>query len=136
MPDMDGCKLLEHVGLEMDLPVIMMSVDDRTSTVMKGIRHGACDYFIKPVRLEELRNIWQHVARKFLNESKEHDNSGSREDNDRNKRGNDDNNNISSAAGATKGIVKEQKKRSNLKDGEDVELENDDPSTSKKPRVV
>ncbi|CAJ2674334.1 unnamed protein product [Trifolium pratense] len=128
MPDMDGYKLLEHVGLEMDLPVIMMSVDDRTSTVMKGIRHGACDYFIKPVRLEELRNIWQHVARKFLNESKEHDNSSSREDNDRN--------NISSAAGATKGIVKEQKKRSNLKDEEDVELENDDPSTSKKPRVV
>lgn len=136
MPDMDGYKLLEHVGLEMDLPVIMMSVDDRTSTVMKGIRHGACDYFIKPVRLEELRNIWQHVARKFLNESKEHDNSGSIEDNDRNKRGNDDNNNISSAAGATKGIVKEQKKRSSLKDEEDVELENDDLSTSKKPRVV
>jgi two-component response regulator (ARR-B family) len=71
-----------------------------------------------------------------LNESKEHDNSGSIEDNDRNKRGNDDNNNISSAAGATKGIVKEQKKRSSLKDEEDVELENDDLSTSKKPRVV
>lgn len=135
MPDMDGYKLLEHVGLEMDLPVIMMSVDDRTSTVMKGIRHGACDYFIKPVRMEELRNIWQHVARKILNENKEHDNSGSIEDNDRNTRGNDDNDNTSSVAGATKGIVKEQKKRSNLKD-EDVELENDDPSTSKKPRVV
>ncbi|XP_058724427.1 two-component response regulator ORR21 [Vicia villosa] len=136
MPDMDGYKLLEHVGLEMDLPVIMMSVDDRTSTVMKGIRHGACDYFIKPVRLEELRNIWQHVARKFLNENKEHDNSGSVEDNDRNARGNDDNDNDNtSVAGTTKGIVKEQKKRSNLK-YEDVELENDDLSTSKKPRVV
>ncbi|XP_004498241.1 two-component response regulator ORR21 [Cicer arietinum] len=136
MPDMDGYKLLEHVGLEMDLPVIMMSVDDRTSTVMKGIRHGACDYFIKPVREEELRNIWQHVARKFLNESKEHDNSGYIEDNDRNKQGNDDNDNTSSVAGATKGIIKEPKKRSNIKDEEDVELENDDPSTSKKPRVV
>lgn len=111
-----------------------MSVDDRTSTVMKGIRHGACDYFIKPVRLEELRNIWQHVARKFFNENKEHDNSGSVEDNDRNARGNDDNDNTS-VAGKTKGIVKEQKKRSNLK-YEDVELENDDLSTSKKPRVV
>ncbi|CAK8570431.1 unnamed protein product [Lathyrus sativus] len=135
MPDMDGYKLLEHVGLEMDLPVIMMSVDDRTSTVMKGIRHGACDYFIKPVRLEELRNIWQHVARKFLNENKEYDYSGSIEDNDRNARGNNDNDNTSSVSGITKGIVKEQKKRSNLK-YEDVELENDDPSTSKKARVV
>ncbi|KAI5394585.1 Two-component response regulator Orr21, variant 3 [Lathyrus oleraceus] len=136
MPDMDGYKLLEHVGLEMDLPVIMMSVDDRTSTVMKGIRHGACDYFIKPVRLEELRNIWQHVARKFLNEHKEHDDFGSIDDNDRNARGNDDNDNNSYVVGTTKGIVKEQKKRSNLKDEVDVELENDDLSTSKKARVV
>ncbi|CAI8605426.1 unnamed protein product [Vicia faba] len=121
----------------MDLPVIMMSVDDRTKTVMKGLRHGACDYFIKPVGLEELRNIWQHVARKFLNENKEFDNSCSIDDNDRNARGNDDNDNdnTSSVAGITEGLAKEQKKRSNLKD-EDVELENDDPSTSKKPRVV
>ncbi|CAL5205741.1 unnamed protein product [Lathyrus oleraceus] len=136
MPDMDGYKLLEHVGLEMDLPVIMMSVDDRTSTVMKGIRHGACDYFIKPVRLEELRNIWQHVARKFLNEHKEHNDFGSIDDNDRNARGNDDNDNNSYVVGTTKGLVKEQKKRSNLKDEVDVELENDDLSTSKKARVV
>lgn len=40
MPDMDGFKLLEHVGLEMDLPVIMMSADGETSVVMKGIKHG------------------------------------------------------------------------------------------------
>ncbi|KAJ7954346.1 Two-component response regulator [Quillaja saponaria] len=36
MPDMDGYNLLEHVGLEMDLPVIMMSADGRTSAVMRG----------------------------------------------------------------------------------------------------
>lgn len=119
-----------------DLHTAVMSVDDRTSTVMKGIRHGACDYFIKPVRLEELRNIWQHVARKFLNEHKEHDDFGSIDDNDRNARGNDDNDNNSYVVGTTKGIVKEQKKRSNLKDEVDVELENDDLSTSKKARVV
>lgn len=53
-----------------------MSVDGRTCAVMKGIRHGACDYLIKPVRLEELRNIWQHVVRKIYNENKEHANSG------------------------------------------------------------
>lgn len=133
MPDMDGYKLLEHVGLEMDLPVIMMSGDSTTSAVMKGIRHGACDYLIKPVREEELRNIWQHVARKILNENKEHDHSGSMEDNDRNKRGNDDTE-YTSAVDASE-IVKAPKKRSNLKE-EDVELESDDPTTSKKPRVV
>ncbi|WOL08650.1 two-component response regulator ORR22 isoform X1 [Canna indica] len=64
MPDMDGFKLLELVGLEMDLPVIMLSVNGETKTVMKGIKHGACDYLLKPVRIEELKNIWQHVVRR------------------------------------------------------------------------
>ncbi|KAK8492331.1 hypothetical protein V6N13_035184 [Hibiscus sabdariffa] len=55
MPDKDGFKLLEHIGLEMDLPVIMMY--DRKHVVMKGVTHGACDYLIKPVRIEALKNI-------------------------------------------------------------------------------
>ncbi|XP_054810213.1 two-component response regulator ORR21-like [Prosopis cineraria] len=135
MPDMDGYKLLEHVGLEMDLPVIMMSADGRTSAVMKGIRHGACDYLIKPVREEELRNIWQHVVRKMWNENKEHENSGSLEDNDRNKRGNDDTEYASSVIDVAE-VVKVPKKRISSKEDDDGELENDDPSTSKKPRVV
>ncbi|CAA2968684.1 two-component response regulator ARR11-like [Olea europaea subsp. europaea] len=71
MPDMDGFKLLEHVGLEMDLPVIMMSVDGETSRVMKGVQHGACDYLLKPIRMKELRNIWQHVFRKRIQEVKD-----------------------------------------------------------------
>ncbi|EFJ40943.1 ARR-B family transcription factor, partial [Volvox carteri f. nagariensis] len=62
--DMDGFKLLEVVGLEMDLPVIMMSSNGDTSNVLRGVTHGACDYLIKPVRLEELRNLWQHVVRR------------------------------------------------------------------------
>ncbi|KAK9090219.1 hypothetical protein Sjap_023396 [Stephania japonica] len=71
MPDMDGFKLLELVGLEMDLPVIMMSVDGETSRVMKGVQHGACDYLLKPVRMKELKNIWQHVFRKKIHEVKD-----------------------------------------------------------------
>ncbi|XP_068331849.1 two-component response regulator ARR11-like [Pyrus communis] len=68
MPDMDGFRLLEHVGLEMDLPVIMMSVDGETSRVMRGVQHGACDYLLKPIRMKELSNIWQHVFRKKIHE--------------------------------------------------------------------
>ncbi|KAJ4846074.1 hypothetical protein Tsubulata_027397 [Turnera subulata] len=135
MPDMDGFKLLEHVGLEMDLPVIMMSADGRTSAVMRGIKHGACDYLIKPIREEELKNIWQHVIRKKWNENKDFEQSGSLEDNDRHKRGNDDIENACSVNEGTEGALKCQKRRSSVKE-EDDELENDDPSTSKKPRVV
>eukprot|EP00252_Welwitschia_mirabilis_P017885 TRINITY_DN3982_c0_g1_i6.p1 TRINITY_DN3982_c0_g1~~TRINITY_DN3982_c0_g1_i6.p1 ORF type:complete len:534 (-),score=93.34 TRINITY_DN3982_c0_g1_i6:319-1920(-) len=44
--------------------VAVMSTNGDTSVVMKGITHGACDYLIKPIRIEALRNIWQHVLRR------------------------------------------------------------------------
>lgn len=51
----------------------VMSVDDRTSDVMKAITDGACDYWIKPLREEQLKNMWQHVARKALRENRQHE---------------------------------------------------------------
>ena len=113
-----------------------MSADGRTSAVMRGIRHGACDYLIKPIREEELKNIWQHVVRKRWNENKEHEHSGSLEDNDRNKRGNDDTEYASSVNEGAEGLLKTQKKRRDAKEEDDGDLENDDPATAKKPRVV
>ncbi|XP_059288138.1 two-component response regulator ARR14 isoform X1 [Lycium ferocissimum] len=136
MPDMDGFKLLELVGLEMDLPVIMMSVDGRTNLVMRGVQHGACDYLIKPIRDEELKNIWQHVVRKRYNSSKEHECSGSLDDNDRHKRGIDDAECASSVIEGADGVLKPQKKKRDAKEEDDTEMENDDSSTTKKPRVV
>ena len=64
MPDMDGFKLLENIGLELEIPVIMMSSDGDTSVVLRGVTHGAVDFLIKPVRIEELKNVWQHVVRR------------------------------------------------------------------------
>ncbi|XP_052159509.1 two-component response regulator ORR25 [Oryza glaberrima] len=64
MLDMDGFKLLELIGLEMDLPVIMQSANGELETMMKGVTHGACDYLVKPVSLKDIQNIWQHVWRK------------------------------------------------------------------------
>ncbi|KAK9115118.1 hypothetical protein Syun_021915 [Stephania yunnanensis] len=136
MPDMDGFKLLEHVGLEMDLPVIMMSGDQRKNLVMRGIKHGACDYLLKPVRMEELRNIWQHVVRKKWSGSKDFEQS-SIEENDRHKRGGDDTDYASSVNEGTDASWKTAKKRKDTKEEEeDGELEDNDPATSKKPRVV
>ncbi|XP_057500306.1 two-component response regulator ORR23-like [Actinidia eriantha] len=66
MLDMDGFELLQIIGIEMDVPVIMISANDNMESVMKGVRHGALDYLVKPVRIEELKNIWQHVVRKKL----------------------------------------------------------------------
>ncbi|KAI7991213.1 Two-component response regulator ARR10 [Camellia lanceoleosa] len=66
MLDMNGFELLEIIGLEMDMPVIMMSANDDNESVLNGVRHGARDYLIKPLRLAEVKNIWQHVVRQNL----------------------------------------------------------------------
>ncbi|XP_020529843.1 two-component response regulator ARR2 isoform X1 [Amborella trichopoda] len=132
MPDMDGFKLLEHIGLEMDLPVIMMSADDNPTVVMNGVVHGACDYLIKPVRMEAIKNIWQHVIRKKRNGLKEQ--SGSVEEIDKNKKGSDDVDNASSVNDGNN--WKNTKRKKDSKDEEDEGDERDDSSTLKKPRVV
>ena len=64
MPDMDGFKLLEIIQFELSIPVLMMSANSDSSVVLRGIIHGAVDYLLKPVRIEELRNIWQHIVRR------------------------------------------------------------------------
>ncbi|XP_073153214.1 two-component response regulator ARR2-like [Henckelia pumila] len=132
MPDMDGFKLLEQVGLEMDLPVIMMSADDSKDVVMKGVTHGACDYLIKPVRMEALKNIWQHVIRKKKHEGKDKDfeNSGGVEDGEQKLKVFEDGDYSSSAN-------EENSNSKKRKDEEDDDTEErDDMSTHKKPRVV
>ncbi|KAK1387526.1 hypothetical protein POM88_015704 [Heracleum sosnowskyi] len=132
-PDMDGFKLLEFVGLEMNLPVIMMSTYGRTSAIIRGIRHGACDYLIKPIHEEELKNIWQHVVRKMLNEKQE--NSSSLDEKDLNRRGTGDVEYASSVNKGSERILKDQKKRRDFKKEDGSELDND-ISASKKPRVL
>ncbi|XP_004508173.1 two-component response regulator ARR2 isoform X2 [Cicer arietinum] len=128
MPDMDGFKLLEHIGLEMDLPVIMMSADDGKSVVLKGVTHGACDYLIKPVRIEALKNIWQHVVRKKKNEWTEQ--SGSADEADRHPKASDD---ADYSSSANEGTWRNSRKR---RDEEEEADDRDDSSTLKKPRVV
>ncbi|KAF8048537.1 hypothetical protein N665_2481s0008 [Sinapis alba] len=141
MPDMDGFKLLEHVGLEMDLPVIMMSADDSKSVVLKGVTHGAVDYLIKPVRMEALKNIWQHVVRKRRTEWSVPTHSGSVEETgerqqqqqregedaaDDNSSSVNEGNNWRSSSGSSR-------KR---KEEEGEEQGDEDASNLKKPRVV
>ncbi|KAL8492984.1 hypothetical protein ACS0TY_024261 [Phlomoides rotata] len=129
MPDMDGFKLLELVGLEMDLPVIMLSANSDPKQVMKGITHGACDYLVKPVRIEELRNIWQHVIRKKKVEPKNENISADQSPGNQ-------------ASGDGNGSPMDQNGRFNRKrkDEEDASEDNgnesEDPSSQKKPRVV
>ncbi|KAL2534834.1 Two-component response regulator [Abeliophyllum distichum] len=131
MPDMDGFKLLELVGLEMDLPVIMLSANSDPKLVMKGVTHGACDYLVKPVRIEELRNIWQHVLRRKKSDS----NCKSTAQDKANQESGGGTG--SSLAGNPDQNGRFNRKRKDDEDeSDDNGHENEDPATQKKPRVV
>ncbi|CAL9249000.1 unnamed protein product, partial [Arabidopsis halleri] len=137
MPGMNGYKLLQQVGLlELDLPVIMMSVDGRTATVMTGINHGACDYLIKPIRPEELKNIWQHVVRRKCVMKKELRNSQALEDN----KNSGSLETVFSASECSEGSLmkrrKKKKKRSVDREDNEDDLDLLNPGNSKKSRVV
>ncbi|KAL9397107.1 hypothetical protein Peur_011360 [Populus x canadensis] len=47
-----------------NIPVIMMSSHDSISVVLKCMLKGSADFLVKPVRKNELRNLWQHVWRR------------------------------------------------------------------------
>ncbi|KAM3244654.1 hypothetical protein ACQJBY_056141 [Aegilops geniculata] len=141
MPDMDGFKLLELVGLEMDLPVIMLSVNGETKTVMKGITHGACDYLLKPVRIEELRNIWQHVVRRKFT-TRDSINLDTYEECNKPPSADSDYVYGQVTCGSPDQSGRPSKKRKEYHSEEEDEDEdssgqdNDDPSAPKRPRVV
>lgn len=107
-----------------------MSADDGKNVVMKGVTHGACDYLIKPVRMEALKNIWQHVVRKKKNDWKDSEQSGSADEGDRHPKASDDADYSSSANESN--WRSSRKRRDDEEDGDD----RDDSSTLKKPRVV
>ncbi|KAF8389192.1 hypothetical protein HHK36_025885 [Tetracentron sinense] len=138
MPDMDGFKLLELVGLEMDLPVIMLSAYSDRELVMKGITHGACDYLLKPIRIEELKNIWQHVIRRKKFDSKDRSSFDNQE---KPHHGTGEGGQGPTETGNADQDGKLNRKRKDQGEDEDEECEengheNEDPSTQKKPRVV
>uniref|UniRef100_A0A0R0J6G1 Response regulatory domain-containing protein n=1 Tax=Glycine max TaxID=3847 RepID=A0A0R0J6G1_SOYBN len=67
LPAISGFALLSLI-MEHDIckniPVIMMSSHDSVSMALKCMLKGAVDFLIKPIRKNELRNLWQHVWRR------------------------------------------------------------------------
>ncbi|WZY91362.1 hypothetical protein YC2023_063691 [Brassica napus] len=68
LPAISGFALLalvmEHEACK-NIPVIMMSSEDSMTMVLKCMLKGAADYLIKPMRKNELKNLWQHVWRRL-----------------------------------------------------------------------
>ncbi|CAM0874546.1 unnamed protein product [Alopecurus aequalis] len=67
MPTLSGIDLLSRIVAVdecRNIPVIMMSSQDSIGMVLKCMQNGAVDFLVKPVRKNELRNLWQHVWRR------------------------------------------------------------------------
>lgn len=113
----------------------VLSAHSNTELVKKGVIHGACDYLLKPVRIEELKNIWQHVLRRKKPSVKNQNKSIN---------GNNTSQGVEVAKGCPPAVStdneksgKRQKDQDDDEEGgeEDSTYENDDSSTQKKPRV-
>ncbi|XP_062186804.1 two-component response regulator-like PRR37 isoform X4 [Phragmites australis] len=67
MPGVSGICLLSRImshNICKNIPVIMMSSNDAMGTVFKCLSKGAVDFLVKPIRKNELKNLWQHVWRR------------------------------------------------------------------------
>ncbi|KAK6925048.1 Signal transduction response regulator, receiver domain [Dillenia turbinata] len=67
LPMSKGMKMLKYIMRDKELhriPVIMMSAQDEVSVVVKCLRLGAADYLVKPLRTNELLNLWTHMWRR------------------------------------------------------------------------
>uniref|UniRef100_A0A0D9X3A9 Response regulatory domain-containing protein n=1 Tax=Leersia perrieri TaxID=77586 RepID=A0A0D9X3A9_9ORYZ len=67
MPGVSGISLLSRImnhNICKNIPVIMISSNDAMGTVFKCLSKGAVDFLVKPIRKNELKNLWQHVWRR------------------------------------------------------------------------
>lgn len=118
--------------------VSVLSAHSDTKLVMKGITHGAVDYLLKPVRIEELKNIWQHVIRRKKIEPKDQNKSPNE---DKARHGNSESGQGASSLGNADQNGKNSRKRKDQNEDEEEEgdengNDSEDPSSQKKPRVV
>ena len=64
LPDMDGFDVCKEIRRFSDVPVIMLTVRDKETEIVKGLQVGADDYITKPFKSVELLARVQAVMRR------------------------------------------------------------------------
>src|SRR5689334_2181435 len=64
LPDQDGLEVLRKLRRVAEVPVLVLTARGDERTVVRGLRLGADDYLVKPVRLAELLARMDAVARR------------------------------------------------------------------------
>jgi DNA-binding response OmpR family regulator len=67
LPEMDGVELLRHLKRhDPSIEVLMMTGDPTVATAVETLKLGAYDYLTKPLVLEELRHLLDHILERRL----------------------------------------------------------------------
>ncbi len=66
LPDMDGLEVLRKLRQVTEVPILILTARDDERSVVLGLRSGADDYLIKPVKLVELLARIEAVTRRAL----------------------------------------------------------------------
>ncbi|XP_074364941.1 two-component response regulator ARR14-like [Apium graveolens] len=61
MPVMGGFELVRHIQKDFNIPVLLISSDNSSESVTKGFKIGASAYYLKPIKVEDLAQIWQYI---------------------------------------------------------------------------
>lgn len=64
LPDMDGLEVLRKLRQVTDAPLLILTARDDERSVVLGLRSGADDYLVKPIKLVELLARIEAVARR------------------------------------------------------------------------
>lgn len=75
MPGLDGFRTLEIVRENSDIPVLMLTAKDDTSSKVKGLRLGADDYITKPFNTEEFLARVDSLIRRYNMNNKQNKNT-------------------------------------------------------------
>lgn len=75
MPGLDGFRTLEIVRENSDIPVLMLTAKDDTSSKVKGLRLGADDYITKPFNTEEFLARVDSLIRRYNMNNKQSKNA-------------------------------------------------------------
>ncbi len=75
MPGLDGFRTLEIVRESSDIPILMLTAKDDTSSKVKGLRLGADDYITKPFNTEEFLARVDSLIRRYNMNNKQSKNT-------------------------------------------------------------
>ncbi|XP_031254734.1 two-component response regulator ARR14-like isoform X1 [Pistacia vera] len=124
LPDMDKYELLETMGEMSTFPVVIMSADDSENDMLGGLFKGAALYLVKPITMNDIKNLWQFA---FM---KKTDRTVAAEDSSCISSDHDTENQIFANTG------RQSHQNGKRKEPKEMEEDNDDISVLKKPKLI